>query len=218
MSVSPLPAHHALLTALQQQCLLPILRLDNPHICQRLAESLYQQGFKVLEITLTTPRALEIIQQLALAGAQVGAGTVLNVQEAEQALDHGAQFLISPGFSPEISQLAQAHQVAYFPGVFSATEVMLALDQGLTTLKLFPASSLGTGYLKHLKGPFPQVHWLPTGGIELADVPQWLAAGALAVGQGTRLVSAEHLKAGNWQAIDQELQQVQQQIQSWQQA
>lgn len=202
-------------TALHHQFVLPILRLDNPQTCLQLARCLVQTGFELLEITLTTPDALNLIASLAQEGICIGAGTVIHPREAEQALASGAQFLVSPGLSLEIAEQAQQAQVPYFPGVYTPTEVMLALNHGLTRLKLFPASTGGLDYLKHLQGPFPQVQWLPTGGLHFGELQAWKQAGVFAVGQGTRLVSSQALARQDWAAIQAELRAIRAEIQSW---
>jgi len=197
-------------TALQRQRVLPIIRLSDPELCLRLCQLLQAHGFPLLEITLTTPQALRLIQELAEAGVWIGAGTVLHAEAARQALAAGARFLVSPGLSLEIQAVAQAAQVPYIPGVMTPSEVMLALNHGLELLKLFPASHLGCDYLQQLRGPFPQARWLPTGGIAWAQIAEWLSAGCLAVGQGTRLVSQTHLEARDWAALAVEIQGLQQ--------
>lgn len=202
-------------SALHAQFVLPILRLEDPNICLKLARCLVKAGFNILEITLTTPDALKLIGHLAQEGVCVGAGTVLNKIEAERALASGAQFLVSPGLGLEIAQMAQKFQLPYFPGVYTPSEVMTALSHGLTQLKLFPASSGGLDYLKHLQGPFPQVQWLPTGGLHFADLQAWQRAGVLAVGQGTRMVSPEALARQDWEAIEQELHALHAEVQTW---
>ncbi|MBF2054363.1 MAG: bifunctional 4-hydroxy-2-oxoglutarate aldolase/2-dehydro-3-deoxy-phosphogluconate aldolase [Candidatus Sericytochromatia bacterium] len=194
------------LKALGQQQILPILRLDNARRCLKLAQTLFECGFKVLEITLDTPEAPRLIRQLNAMGAITGAGTLKHLADADRALAAGAQFLVSPGLSLEIARRAQHAQTPYFPGVWTPTEVLLALSHGIQTLKLFPASIGGPAHLKHLRGPFPEIQWLPTGGIGLNEVPAYLQAGALAVGQGTRLVSAAALQAEDWGQIQAELQ------------
>lgn len=193
---------------LQQQILLPILRMQDAALCLSLAENLIRHGFEIFEITLDTPDACRLIQKLAEQGARVGAGTVMTATEAKLAIAHGAQFLVSPGLSPEVAQVAAKAGVLYLPGVLTPTEITQALKLDLKLLKLFPAMPGGAAYLKQLKGPFRQVAWLVTGGIEIQDIPSWLQAGALAVGYGSRLVSARHLATGNWEAIGKELQSV----------
>lgn len=203
---------NAFYEVLRTQFLLPILRLDDADACFKLAECLSQTGFPLLEITLTTPDALALIRRLNIAGVTCGAGTVLTAAQATAAIDAGSRFLVSPGLSAKIADIAAAAAVPYIGGVQTATEVMQALELGLSCLKLFPASSGGIEHLKALKGPFPQVSWLPTGGIEFAELPAWRAAGALAVGQGTRLVSASALARGDWDAIRAELTQIKQHL------
>lgn len=199
-----------LFAQLAAQSVLPILRFDAAVDGYRFCEHLLAHGFPILEITLTSHRALDLIQRLTRAGHCTGVGTLHTVEQAQSALDHGAAFLVSPGLNLDIAALAKAVNVPYFPGVFTPTEVLSAYNAGLRSLKLFPASAVGPAYLKHFAGPFPGLKWLPTGGIAFDDVAGYLEAGALVVGQGTRLVSAEHLKASNWDAIDAELVQLQQ--------
>lgn len=213
---SPPLATAKLFSRLAHQCILPILRFDASVDGFRFCEALLAHDFKIIEITLSSDRGLELIQQLTQGGHCVGAGTIHTPAQAEQALSHGAQFLVSPGLNLDIVRLAQAAQVVYFPGVFTPTEALAAYNAGLRSLKLFPASAVGAGYLKHFEGPFPGLQWLPTGGIAFGDVEAYLAAGALVVGQGNRLVSAAHLQAGNWDAIAEELCHLQGLIQQWQ--
>ncbi|MGV3524814.1 MAG: bifunctional 4-hydroxy-2-oxoglutarate aldolase/2-dehydro-3-deoxy-phosphogluconate aldolase [Candidatus Sericytochromatia bacterium] len=200
---------------LQAQFLLPILRLDDPSQCLLLAESLYHSGFTQLEITLTTPDALGLIARLQRDGIPVGAGTVLTLQDAERALGAGAHFLVSPGLGLEIAALAREAGVPYIPGVYTPSEVMTALAHGLQQLKLFPASHGGLDYLNHLRGPFPQVQWLPTGGLAFADLPAWRRAGVLAVGQGSRLVPPELLRDGDAQALQAHLRKLAAEVARW---
>jgi 2-dehydro-3-deoxyphosphogluconate aldolase / (4S)-4-hydroxy-2-oxoglutarate aldolase len=201
--------------ALHHQFILPILRSNDPALCLKFAQCLYKQGFEILEITLTTPQALAQIAQLAFEGVHVGAGTVLDTDQAKAAIASGARFLISPGLSFKIADLAQSADVPYFPGVYSPTEVMQALNHGLTRMKLFPASTGGIDYFKHLQGPFPQVRFLPTGGLNFAQLKDWHNAGVLAVGQGTRLVSEQALAAQDWPQIETQLQAIREEVARW---
>ena len=202
--MSPRSAEN-LFTALKQQLLLPILRMSDPQLCLEFCRVLSQEGLGILEITLTTPDALSLLRTLSAEGLRIGAGTVLTAQAAAAALDAGALFLVSPGLKPEIAALAHERNIAYLPGVYTASEVMQALALGLTRLKFFPAKPAGPEYLKHLSGPFPEIEWLPTGGIEWAEIPQWLDLPLAGIGQGSRLVSAQALHTGNWEHIRQEL-------------
>ncbi|HEY9840738.1 MAG TPA: bifunctional 4-hydroxy-2-oxoglutarate aldolase/2-dehydro-3-deoxy-phosphogluconate aldolase [Candidatus Obscuribacterales bacterium] len=191
--------------ALEQQLLLPILRMDDAGVCLGFARTLAANGFGLLEITLDTPDACGLIAQLAAEEVWIGAGTVITAADAEVALEHGARFLVSPGLNPEVAQVAASAGVPYLPGVLSPSEAMQALALGLKLLKLFPASLGGPAYLQQLKGPFPQLRWLVTGGVRLEDLPDWRRAGALAIGYGPRLVSARHLQSHDWNAVAAEL-------------
>lgn len=202
---------------LHQQLVLPILRMQDPQLCLSFCRVLQQEGFGLLEITLTTPGALKLIQTLAAEGHGVGAGTVLNLNQAQQALAAGARFLVSPALNPEIAQLSQVAAIPYLPGVYTASEVVQALELGLTQLKFFPARPVGPEYLRHLAGPFPQVQWLPTGGIALDEIPDWLSLPVLAIGQGSRLISTTALQDRDWQAVAAELRQIRQRLWTWQQ-
>lgn len=197
--------------------LLPIIRLEDPDLCRRFGQVLYAAGFDILEITLTTPRALHIIEEYVAAGICTGAGTVITAHDAHQAIAHGAQFLISPGLSLKVAAIASEAKVPYIPGVYTPTEITRALSHGLTHLKFFPAMPGGPEYLGHLQGPFPQVKWIPTGGIAFEAIPDYLHRGVLAVGQGTRLVNRHDLMSGNWPAVKQQLKQALAQVKSWKQ-
>lgn len=188
-----------------RQRLLPILRLGDPALCLKLGQLLSASGFEIFEISLVSADALRVIQQLAQQGIQIGAGTVLNAQAAKAALEHGAQFLVSPGLSPAVAAIAAQAQRPYLPGVYSPSEIMQALELGLDFLKLFPAGPAGKAYLKQLKGPFPEVRWLVTGGIEFAEIQSWLDTGADVIGYGSRLVSPELLAANDWQGVARQL-------------
>lgn len=123
-----------------------------------------------------------------LSGCFVGAGSVTSVELAEQAIDVGAQFLVSPGLSPAVIEIADAHDVPILPGVATPSEVQSAHDLGIRTVKLFPAAQLGgPAYLRALAAPFPFMRFVPTGGVDFSNAPDYLAAGALAVGIGSGL-------------------------------
>ena len=131
----------------------------------------------------------------------VGAGTVLTGAQAESAIRAGADFLVSPHFDPALVRLAQENGLPFVPGVMSPTEVASALAMGLRILKLFPAGSLGPGYVKDLLGPFADAKLLCTGGIKPADAPSYVRAGAVGVGLGSALLHMPDAEAGRWEPI-----------------
>lgn len=158
-----------------------------------LAEVLASNGIPVVEFTLNTPDALEAVGAVATALGDrcvVGAGTVLDVAEAEQALEAGARFVVSPHTDPELIATVNAGGAVSVPGALTATELQLATGAGADLVKIFPAGPVGPGYLKALLGPFRGARLVPTGGLELDDVPRFLDAGAVAVGLGTPLIGS----------------------------
>lgn len=149
-------------------------------------------GIKNIEITFSTPNAEEVIAKLSdeFADRQdviIGAGTVMTTDLAHKAIASGAQFLVSPHFSPAIQEIAKAANNCYFPGCATATEVVSAMEAGCQIIKLFPGGVLGPGFIKDLHGPIPDVAIMPSGGVSVANVSAWKQAGACAVGIGSAL-------------------------------
>jgi len=171
---------------------IPVLVLDGTIDPAALAATLVAAGLPVLEVTLRTPQALEAIRAMAsVPGAIVGAGTVLNPAQLDQALEAGAQFIVSPGLTDRLTEAAIASGTAYLPGVATAADIMRGLDHGLTRFKFFPAeTSGGLPALKALSGPFGQVRFCPTGGITVDSAPAWLAHPAVACVGGSWIVPA----------------------------
>lgn len=148
-------------------------------------------GVRVIEVTFTVPDAASVIRELvADAGVLVGAGTVLTLEQAETAIDAGARFLVSPGLDESIVRFAVERDVLVLPGILTASEVMRARALGVLALKLFPADSVGPAYLRALRGPFPELAIMPSGGVSAANAADWLAAGAIAVGMAGSLSPA----------------------------
>ena len=143
----------------------------------------------MLEVALTSPGAVAAISRLIteLPEALVGAGTVLDARAAEAAAAAGARFLFSPGFSAAVLGVARARNLPYIPGALTPTEIMALLELGLRQIKIFPAGPAGPAYIRDLLGPFPDLHAIPTGGINGDNVQAFLQAGAVAVGVGGAL-------------------------------
>ena len=182
----------------------PVVAIASAQDAPRLGAALADAGLSCAEITLRTAAGIEAIELMRTARPDmvVGAGTVLSVDQAVHAIDAGAQFIVSPGFSDAVVGLCIARDIPVFPGVVTPTEVMRALDAGVTDLKFFPAGSAGgLAHLRALAGPFPSVRFIPTGGIGLADIAAYLGLpSVLAVG-GSWMVSKELLAAGDWTAV-----------------
>jgi 2-dehydro-3-deoxyphosphogluconate aldolase / (4S)-4-hydroxy-2-oxoglutarate aldolase len=156
---------------------IPVLVLDGDHDWAALAEAFVAGGLPVLEVTLRTASALDAIRQMSkVPGAIVGAGTVLNEAQLAQAIDAGAQFIVSPGLTNPLALGARDTQIPFLPGVATAADIMRGLDLGLDRFKFFPAeASGGIAALKALSGPFGNVRFCPTGGIRVDTAGEWLA-------------------------------------------
>jgi 2-dehydro-3-deoxyphosphogluconate aldolase / (4S)-4-hydroxy-2-oxoglutarate aldolase len=156
---------------------IPVLVIEYASQARPLAEALVAGGLKVLEVTLRTPAALDAIREMKqVPGAIVGAGTVTNPLELDNALAAGAEFIVSPGLTERLARVAIGKDVPFLPGVSSASDIMRGLDLGLTEFKFFPAeASGGLPALKALAAPFGAVKFCPTGGITAETAPEWLA-------------------------------------------
>ena len=156
---------------------IPVLVIEDAAYAVPIAEALVAGGLPVLEVTLRTPAAIDVIRAMkSVAGAIVGAGTVLNTGDLDRALEAGAEFIVSPGLTPALGTAAIASGTAFLPGIANAADIMLGLDLGLTRFKFFPAeASGGIAALKAIAGPFGMVRFCPTGGITQATAPDWLA-------------------------------------------
>jgi len=169
---------------------IPVLVIEDIEHALPLAEALVAGGLPALEVTLRTPCAIDAIKAMKrVPGAVVGAGTVLNPEQLGQAIDAGAEFIVSPGLTPALGEAAVQTGVPFLPGTANAGDIMMALDLGLTHLKFFPAmASGGIPALKAIAGPFGQVRFCPTGGISLDTAPDWLALDAVLCVGGSWMV------------------------------
>lgn len=161
-----------------------------PDRVERIAEGLVAGGIRAFEITLNSPDALAGISTLAArwdGRLLVGAGTVLDIDGAQQAVDSGARFIVSPHTDPALIDWAVGRGRPVFPGAFSPTEILAAWNAGATAVKLFPASVVGPAFVREFRGPFRDIPLIATGGVTLESAPWFLAAGAAAVGMGSWL-------------------------------
>ncbi len=160
---------------------IPVLVIEDVAHAAPIAEALVAGGLRVLEVTLRTPVALDVIAEMAkVEGAIVGAGTVLNAADLDASLNAGAQFIVSPGLTDPLARAAMASGIPFLPGTANASDLMRGLDLGLNRFKFFPATaSGGLPALKALAAPFGQVRFCPTGGITEATAPDWLAEEAV---------------------------------------
>jgi len=162
-------------------------------------------GVPIVEVTMTVPGAVKVIAQLSKSMGQevlIGAGTVLDSEDARRCLDAGAQFLVSPALDLETVKLAQQAGVMVMPGALTPNELLAAWKAGADFVKVFPCGSVGgPKYIKALKAPFPQIPMIPTGGVNLNTAADFIQAGAAALGIGGELVSIAALRSGNTQEI-----------------
>ncbi len=181
-----------------------VIRMKDPARVFDVTEALKTGGIRALEITMTVPGALDIIQKLAAAkpeGVLIGAGTVLDADTAAAAIWSGADFIVSPIADPGLIAACRAHDTFVAPGAFTPTEIVAAWERGADVVKVFPATSLGPQYLRDLKGPFPQLRLMPTGGVTLENARDFVEAGAAAVGVGTALLDRKTVEAGDWEGL-----------------
>jgi len=184
------PDHSEFLAEVGAAGVVAVLRGSNAADVTAAAMTLAEAGVRVLEITLTVPDSTTIIADLvknAPSDVIVGAGTLRTVQDIDDVLAAGAQFLVSPGLTPALLAAVADTAVPFIPGINTPSELMTALDGGAAAVKLFPGSLGGPGYLRALRGPFPSVAIMPTGGVTPDNVNQWFDAGAFAVGAGSDL-------------------------------
>lgn len=191
--------------------IIAVIRMSDAGRVFEVTEALGKGGVNVLEITMTVPGALDIIHTLAEKkpeGVLVGAGTVLDAETAAAAIWSGADFIVSPITEPGMIAACRAHDTFVAPGAFTPTEIVSAWDKGADIVKVFPATSLGPQYFRDLKGPFPQIRLMPTGGVTVENAREFIKAGASAVGIGTALVDKKAVEAGDWNALTEKARQL----------
>jgi 2-dehydro-3-deoxyphosphogluconate aldolase / (4S)-4-hydroxy-2-oxoglutarate aldolase len=190
---------------LREVGIIPIIRAPSTDAVVPVAEALLHAGLPVVEITLTVPDAIDAIGAVAkrFSGRMlVGAGTVTDAETARRAVDAGAEFIVTPCLVPEVIEAAHRADVAVLPGALTPTEVFEAFRLGGDMVKVFPAQSVGgAAYLRALRGPFPDIPLVPTGGVTLETIAELFQAGAAAVGVGTELISQDALARRDYAAI-----------------
>jgi 2-dehydro-3-deoxyphosphogluconate aldolase / (4S)-4-hydroxy-2-oxoglutarate aldolase len=170
------------------------MRLTDASVGRAVALALAEGGVTALEVTMTVPRAVDLIQELAStlpSSCIVGAGTVVTGAQAAEVIRAGARFVVGPVLRPDVIAACREHDVAVMPGCLTPTEILTAWDAGADIVKVFPATSLGPAFFKDLRGPLPQLKLMPTGGVTRENAGDWIRAGAVAIGVGTALVDAE---------------------------
>lgn len=196
----------ATLKLIEDTGVVAVIRLDDANQLRDVADALMAGGVRALEVTMTVPRAVELIEQLArsLPGDfAVGAGTVIDADTARRVITAGARFVVGPVFRPAVIDECRRHDVPVMPGCFSPTEILTAWEAGADIIKVFPATALGPTYFKDIHGPLPQIRLMPTGGVTKENAGDWIKAGAVAIGVGTALVDKAAVAARRFDAIAQ---------------
>lgn len=191
-------------TLLRQVVVMPVLVIERADDAVPLARALAQGGLRVLEVTLRTPAALSAIAHIAraLPGVNVGAGTVLNRADLHAAMDAGARFAVSPGYTAELARAVQEAGVPWLPGAMTASEVMQALQAGYDRLKFFPAREAGgPAMLRALAGPFPEVKFCPTGGITAESASEYFALDNVVCVGGSWVAPKAAIDTRDWATI-----------------
>jgi len=185
--------------------ILPAIRVPDPEHARFAAEAVYHAGIPLAEITMTVPKALEVISEMARSHPDmvIGAGTVLDAETARRCLDAGARFLTSPGFVPEVVELALKNGVVALPGAMTPSEVIAAWKAGADFVKVFPCSPMGGyQYVRALKVPLPQIPLIASGGVNQHTALDFILAGASALGIGSQLIPQEALHKRNLTQIN----------------
>lgn len=205
MTVQELAKPEVVMGRIREIGIVPVVRAGSAEEAIAAAEAICAGGIPVLEITMTVPGAIETIRALSKKMGDrvlIGAGTVLDAETANRCIDAGARFVVSPSLDVPTIEACRGRGVAVFPGALTPTEVVTAWKAGANAVKIFPANAVGgASYLKSLKAPLPQVEMIPTGGVSLKTVAEFIAAGAIALGVGADLVDLAALRRGEANAI-----------------
>ncbi|MBI3111958.1 MAG: bifunctional 4-hydroxy-2-oxoglutarate aldolase/2-dehydro-3-deoxy-phosphogluconate aldolase [Ignavibacteriales bacterium] len=181
-----------------------VIRMKDTQRLKRVIEAIRLGGVKSIEITMTVPGAVQIIADLVKTvpdDVLVGAGTVTEVETANKVIDAGAKFVVGPILNVDIIKLCNQRGVVIMPGCYTPTEIFTAWKAGADIIKVFPATSLGPKYFKDIRGPFPDLRLLPTGGVSVDNVGEWIAAGAVAVGIGSDLLDKKAIDEERYEVL-----------------
>lgn len=197
---------HTIVQNLIQAGAIAVVRMADAEKLMRVAEAIREGGVTAIEITMTTPNALRVIETLATKMGdvvQVGVGSVLDAETTRQAIDAGATYVVSPVFKESIIRAAHRYNIPAMPGAFTPTEVQTATEAGADIIKIFPANIVGMAFIKAIKAPMPHLQVMPTGGVTLTNAGDWIRAGACAVGVGSALLDKRAIAEGNYAKLTQ---------------
>jgi 2-dehydro-3-deoxyphosphogluconate aldolase/(4S)-4-hydroxy-2-oxoglutarate aldolase len=189
--------------AIEANGVVAVVRIKDARAGLDVAQALRAGGVTTIEVTMTVPNAPALIAELsrAVEGVVIGAGTVTDAATADQVIAAGARFVVGPVLRPDVIAACHKRDVAVMPGCFSPTEILTAWELGADIVKVFPATALGPGYFRDLRGPLPHVRLMPTGGVTVANAGDWIRAGAVAIGVGSALVDPKTVASGRFDVI-----------------
>jgi 2-dehydro-3-deoxyphosphogluconate aldolase / (4S)-4-hydroxy-2-oxoglutarate aldolase len=203
------------LSQLQKHRAIAVIRAPSIELGQQMAMAVASGGMQLIEITWNSDRAGELISQLRsqLPGCMIGTGTLFNVQQLQEAIAFGAQFLFTPHVDSAMIQAAQDKHIPIIPGALTPTEIVTAWNQGASCVKVFPVQALGgANYIKSLQNPLSKIPLIPTGGVTVENAKGFLEAGAIAVGLSGELFPQKLVSEGNWEAIASRAEKLMQQL------
>ena len=188
-----------------EECgIVAIIRANSSNELFEAAIAIETGGVDVIEITMTTPNALQVIRDVSDRlgdSVLIGVGSVLDAETARAAMLAGAEFVVSPVTKPDIIEICNRYGKVVIPGAFTPTEIMLAWETGADYVKVFPSSGVGPSYIKDIKAPLPQIPLIPTGGINADNAAEFIKAGAAALGIGSSLVSQDLIDSGDFTTL-----------------
>ncbi|WP_239752132.1 bifunctional 2-keto-4-hydroxyglutarate aldolase/2-keto-3-deoxy-6-phosphogluconate aldolase [Mammaliicoccus sp. H-M34] len=193
---------YKILKQLHENYLVAVVRGINESETNKIIDEIIRGGFKNIEVTFTVPNAVSVIERINKEyGSDIvlGAGTVLDATTARIAISKGAQYIVSPHLDTEISKICNVYSIPYLPGCSSASEIIEALRYGSDLVKLFPGGHLGSSFIKDIKGPVPNVELMPSGGVNLENISDWIEKGSFAVGVGSDLT--KEFTGNNYEVI-----------------
>ncbi|MFY4775047.1 bifunctional 2-keto-4-hydroxyglutarate aldolase/2-keto-3-deoxy-6-phosphogluconate aldolase [Metabacillus sp. RGM 3146] len=195
---------YVILNRLQQEKVIAVIRGKSDQDAIEISEACIRGGIKSIEVTFTTPNALDAIKHLIKQFEEdevlIGAGTVLDAETARLAILSGAAYVVSPHFDREISRVCNRYSIPYLPGCSAVTEIVEAMASGVDVVKAFPGGNLGPSFIKSVKGPLPHANLMPSGGVNLENILDWFEAGSFAVGVGSELTKG--IQRGDYHLVE----------------
>lgn len=195
---------YEILKKIQAGKVVAVVRGTNAQDAYEISNACIRGGIINIEVTFTTPGAMDVIKRLSEeageSGAVIGAGTVLDPETARIAILNGAEYIVSPHFSKDISEICNLYSIPYMPGCLTTTEMIEALKTGVDVVKVFPGGLVGTSYIENIRGPLPNINLMPSGGVNLNNVVEWLQKGSFAAGIGS--VLTKDIEPGNYEEVE----------------